>query len=525
MKKMTLKMRLLGGLVIVSMLFAASCAQGVDDETYQSSVKNQQMVSPELTDANFSTVTNVDGSESVKVSWPLIKGCGGCQCNVWIVDDPENPQEIVNEIVDGSSFLFPKIEDTKYKVRVLALGNKANNNKDAEIASEFAYSTLVPALTIPAGTELSAFIAQHLDMEATGEQAFELEAGAAYPVRGIIDFKDKLVTFRGNKIDRPIVTFEAGQIGGIMTGGGLKVKFINFDCTNMEYEKYAHGSDKESSDYIYAFLSMGDGIYPHLKSQNFGSGVDKGYVLPDPIIFEQCNVKNLPKAFFGCGYNAWLVQDFRIVDCIIQIKHANLDHDNGGNFISFVKNNGGYEGQFGKAWTGGVQNITIRNSTIYNINDMTKKTRFARFSSANCIKDVFGSNTGGFTILNSTLYNVFHAGEFGNNIPATPEYVVTYGSTIFQDCARIQKLGSVGDSGKATLKSSGQSTVWVQRPNIAEGNEMLSNNDKTKVKLIEENPNFAQPTELDLEDDKFGGQNFKATGTISSTIGDPRWLE
>ena len=203
---MTWKMRLLGGLVAVSMLFAG-CAQGVDDETYQSTAKNQQMVSPVLTEANFSTVVNADGSESVKVSWDLIMGCGGCQCAVWIVDDPANPVEVFNEVVDGTSFLFPRLEDTNYKVSVLALGNKANNNKDAEVATEIAYTTMIPALKIPAGTELSQFVADNLNMEAVGEQAFELEGGAAYPVRGIINFHNKAVTFRGgDKINRPIVT-------------------------------------------------------------------------------------------------------------------------------------------------------------------------------------------------------------------------------------------------------------------------------------------------------------------------------
>ncbi len=509
----------------MSMLFAASCAQGVDDETYQSSVKNQQMVSPELTEANFSTVVNADGSESVKVSWDLIRGCGGCQCTVSIVDDPANPVEIFNEVVDGTSFLFPRLEDTNYKVSVLALGNKANNNKDAESASEFAYSTLVPALTIPAGAELSAFIAQNLDMEATGEQAFELEAGATYPVRGIIDFKDKLVTFRGNKIDRPIVAFEAGQIGGMKTAGGLKVKFINFDCTNMEYEKYVYGSDQATSTYHYAFLTMGDGNYPNLTSQNAGGVADKCYVLSDPIIFEQCNVKNLPKAFFGCGYNSWLVRDFRVVDCIINIKLCNMDHDNAG-FIAFYKNCGGYLGEFGRKWEGIVQNITIRNSTIYNTETIsgTKKMYFVRFSNKNSIKNVFGGHTGGLTITNSTLYNVYHQGEFGNNGPEDAAYVITFGGSIFYDCARMQKMSKIGDT-KVTYKNPEPNVGWRTRPCMANDGELWFNNDSSKVKLVQEDPGFAVPTELDLEDDKFGGQNFKPTGKISSTIGDPRWLE
>ena len=519
MKKMTFK-KFFGGICCAAMMvFAVSCAQGVDDEVYKSTATNQQMVSPTLTEANFSTVVNADGSESVKVSWDLIKGCGGCQCYVWIVDDPANPVEIVNKVVDGTSFLFEKLEDTDYKVSVLALGNKANNNTDATAASEATYTTKVPAILVPAGTELSSFIAENLDLEKVGEQAFELEAGQNYPVTGIIDFKDKLVTFRGNKVNRPIVTFEAGQTSGLMTAGGLKVKFINFDCTNMAFDKYVYGSSKETSTYNYAFLNMGDGTYPQLLS-----ATNKGYVLADPIIFEQCNFKNLPKAFIGCGYNAWLVQDFRITDCIINIKHCNLDHDNA-NFISFYKNCGGYNGEFGKAWTGAVQNVTIKNSTIYNTETIsgTKKVRFMRWAGKNGIKDIMGSHTGTFTIQNCTLRNVYHQGEFGNNIAEDAAYVVTYGSTIFYDCARVQKLANVGNN-KSKLNLPSKNVGWVATPNNAEGGEMLSGNDKSKVKLTEEDPGFGEMTELDLTDSQFGGQNFKPTGTVSATIGDPRWL-
>ncbi|MBO5685468.1 MAG: hypothetical protein J6R73_02640, partial [Alistipes sp.] len=67
-------------------------------------------------------------------------------------------------------------------------------------------------------------------------------------------------------------------------------------------------------------------------------------------------------------------------------------------------------------------------------------------------------------------------------------------------------------------------TGWRTRPNMAENGELWFNNDSSKGIMTQEDPGFGTPTELDLTDSKFGGQNFKPTGTISSSIGDPRWL-
>ena len=96
MKKMTLK-KFFGGICCAAMMvFAVSCAQGFDDEeTFSGGVTNTQVESPTLSADSFSTVVNADGSESVKVQWPVVFGAGG---GVLFI-----PSHLVIEVVEGAA--------------------------------------------------------------------------------------------------------------------------------------------------------------------------------------------------------------------------------------------------------------------------------------------------------------------------------------------------------------------------------------------------------------------------------------
>ena len=67
MKKMTLK-KLFGGICCAAMaMFAVSCAQGVDDETWTSGVSGVHLESPAAESIAFSLATDASGNEQVKV--------------------------------------------------------------------------------------------------------------------------------------------------------------------------------------------------------------------------------------------------------------------------------------------------------------------------------------------------------------------------------------------------------------------------------------------------------------------------
>ena len=157
-----------------SALFLASCAKdGFTDETFSSSVTNSTLESPELTKDCFSTQVNSDGSESIRVTWKAVMGAGGYEYQAYNVDDPENPVELANGVVDGVYFTFPKAEDTRYMVKVKTLGNTKLNNTDAPDATSFNYSTMIDAKVIPDGPDIAEYIAANMT-DSEDEQAFEL---------------------------------------------------------------------------------------------------------------------------------------------------------------------------------------------------------------------------------------------------------------------------------------------------------------------------------------------------------------
>ncbi len=492
MKKMTLK-KFFGGICCAAMMvFAVSCAQGFDDEeTFSGGVTNTQVESPTLSADSFSTVVNADGSESVKVQWPVVFGAGGYQCNVAIVDDPENPVEVYNGVVDGTSFMFPKAEDTKYLVSVLALGNKNYNNTDAAAPTNFDFSTLVPAQKIPNGADIAAFVAENL-LDQDEEQAFELEAGGYYELNSVLDFGKKAVTFRGDKVNRPIV--KLGYDGVIRTASSLKIKFIKFDC-------------EESSK-----SGVIEGSYQFFPDMEAPSG--EGYQNPNPIVIQECWFRQVNQCLIYVGDVAWSFADVRILDCIVQLCNDGTKNGDAA-VISGYTRKGYWKDDTGAStkWRSGIRNITVKNSTLYNTKE-NSKNRMIRFN-GNDLSKVWDSKYGSATFENCTMSYIMTNKEFANNTPNTKEYTITFNNNVCLDCWRLQKFIQ-GNNTKVVDKTTNALWGGVNNP--------VDNTDKSNYGTEEEFSfvgDHLQPLDLNAEN---GGVNFKATGALSSTVGDPRWL-
>lgn len=475
-------------------LLVASCSEGFDaDEIWQSDVSNTKLSSPVLDDGCFSTVVNADGSESIKVQWNVVKGAGGYEYSAFITDDPANPVLVAEGSSDRNSFTFEKKEDTRYEVKVRTLGNEKQNNEDAEEFSVYSYSTLVPGQIIPAGEDIAAFVEAHL-LDVSTEQAFELEAGATYTLNKPVDFGLKQVTFRGDKVNRPTVTMD--MEGTLMTAGGLKVKFINFDCTTSTQKGIIQCSSTQ---------------YAELKSDNFSDALPgKAYILKNPVIIQECMFKNIPMGLFYTGDNAWGVEDVRVMDCIVQLDNDGTKFGDAA-IIGTYSSTSYYEG--GQQWNGVVRNVTLKNSTFYNIKD-NSKNRVIRFLS-NKMSRIYTTGTGSATIENCTFSKTFNDKEFANNTPNESVYTITFNNNICYDTWRLQKF----IQGNCTLNvNPASNTIWgIKNP--------VDATDKTRC-ATEEDPLFEgdvlQPLDLTKEN---GGVNFKARGAISSTIGDPRWQQ
>lgn len=480
----------------VGILFLASCSKGADcDESFSSSVQNATMTSPKSESISFTTKINSDGSESVQVSWPIVHGAGGYEYEVINVTDPDEMEVTVpKDTVDGTSFLFDKAEDTNFEVRVRSLGNPRQNNKEATEATIVNYSTIIPAVIVPQGQDMIAFINSNLGDGST-EQAFELEAGGQYELNEPLDFGNRQIILRGNKKNRPVITY--GEKGVIRTGNGLKLKFINFDCTAQA--KPLRG--------VVECSVKGEAS---LEGPNFGY-LDQGYVLQNPIIMQECWFKNVNFGLFHTGTTAWMVRDVRVMDCIVQLKCDGKAFGDG-SVIGSCKAADYKNGS--QTWTCGIRDITIKNSTFYNTVS-NSKNRFFRFNNKD-LKRSFGVQDGSATIENCTFIRTFDGKEFGNNTPNTKEYKISFNGNICYDVFLLQKF----ILGNCTL------TVDQTKNTIYGIKNSVDNTDKSKY-ATEETIAFEQTDltkELDLTQPN-GGLNLKpVSGTISTTIGDPRWL-
>lgn len=137
-------------LAAVGAMFLGSCAvDGFDDkEKFDDGVSGVKLESPEL---STKTVAASDGSDKLQVSWKVVYGAGGYECKAYNVDDPDNPEEVASDTIDGTSFQFKIAEDTNYKIAVRTLGNKAKNNTEADKATELKYIhwfQLIPFLMV-----------------------------------------------------------------------------------------------------------------------------------------------------------------------------------------------------------------------------------------------------------------------------------------------------------------------------------------------------------------------------------------
>lgn len=493
-----------GGLLLsLVTLFMTACAgDGYDDELFVSPVTNSQLTSPELTKDCFSTQMATDGSERIVVTWSVVLGAGGYEYAAYNVDDPTNPIELTKGIADGVSFSFPKAEDTKYEVKVRTLGNEKLNNTEAKEATVCSYSTMIDAKVIPAGQDVAEFIKANLT-DSEEEQAFELEAGATYTCNSSFDFMDNKITLRGSKVNHPTVVM--GEEAVIYTSSQLKLKFINFDCSAMTNK---WGVIEMSPEPPATKSAEAQSI---AAEKNSGKPADV-YILMDPIIIQECAFRNVPNCFFSVGACSWGIEDLRVLNSVIQLRNDGNKNSNGSLFSAYSSDYKSPSG--GQFWYGCIRNITVKESTIYN-SVSNDKCFTIRFNNKD-IDRVFPTADGSANFYNNTFIKVFDGKNFADRTPNQAKYVISYDNNIFVDCFRLQKFIL---SNCTVNRHKELNTGWGIK-------NTLDGTDKDKW-VTEEDPGIAESEmakELDFTQPNYG-INFKASGTISSTIGDPRWLD
>lgn len=494
-----LKTKLIGGMTfLAAVLLTASCARGVDDESFVTEVTNTQLKSPTIDEASFSILTNPDGTESIKLTWPVIHGAGGYLCNVQCIENPEdetvtseNPTVVVNDsIVDGCSLAFLKTEDAVYNISVKTVGNDRLNNTDAAEATTYQYSALIPATTIPAGSDIAEYINANLT-SSDKEQGFALEAGASYTLNAKVDFGLNQITLRSTDKEGKHPRVTVGAEGALVTQAGLKIKFIDFDCTNATQKGFIMLSNEPD-----ASLSTESLGYKEL-----GANKD-GYVINDPVIIQDCNIKNLNKSIICANGVGWSLRDFRIKNCIIQLKNST--------------NNPILDMQGGN---GLIKSLIIENNTIYNI-EKNSSAPFLKYQAATVPKGIFGNNDSdsNVTITNNTFYQTMSSYKFADRIPNTNTIVTTIENNIFYEVKQVYQI--TASQGKSSYKGN------IMFGNATDSNDVGGKKDSNGNQLATElDPQFVGPTaqELDL-DQPNGGVNFKPSAAEAANAGDPRWL-
>lgn len=501
-------------LIVVSMVMLGSCAEGYETtSTSDLGVRNTQMETPIQDSISFKV--SADG-KTATVSWPTVAGANGHEVTFMNVDDPDNPVIIdgyEKKIVDGSKFTISVAEDSKYQMLIRTLGNKDFGNKDDEVTHTYNFTTLVPSVaTIPSGSDITQFFQENpLDSNSV-EVAVELEAGGEYTMTGRVDFCHHKLTFRGDKVRRPVVRMIGD--GHFETYSTLKVKFINFDMT----ESTAGGFVAISKD------NLPDSIKTENRGNYWrGSSQIKGiYMVEDPIYIADCWFKNLPHAMLyhnniNCAF--WY---FTLSNCIVQMNNTTKSN------IGFI--NLYDSGANGKS----VKNITIERSTIYNIADNGSACfiRYGNESNSNPEK-VFGNITADYnshtwTFTRSTLAKCYyddtsHSGwRFCNNVRVSTAFTLNIDHTIFYNCAQLYRM----NGGSRTFRFN---FFWN------DGNDDKSRNNSMKDSgnapfASEYDPcfggnNAAQLKELDFSQPN-GGVNFTPNEyeIVANRGGDPRWL-
>lgn len=504
-----MKTKRIGGITFLSVvLLAASCARGVDDESFSGGVTNTQLESPTIDEASFSILTNPDGTESVKVSWPVIYGAGGYLCNIECIENPEdesvtseNPLTVIQDsIVDGCSVAFAKIEDAVYNISLQTLGNDKLNNAGAASATVYQYSALVPATTIPVGTDIAEYINANLK-DSEKEQGFALEAGETYTLNGKVDFRLNQITLRSTEKDGTHPRVIVGPEGALVTQAGLKVKFIDFDCTNATQTGLLMLSDTPDASISTESL----GYKANGANQN-------GYVINKPVIFQECNIKNLPNSLIYGNKQPWSLRDFRITDCLIQ-----LNNEGSNSFINL------YDGGNGL-----VKDMTIENNTIWNLvkNNSAYFIRYSNSSNAQP-KKIFGNNDNSSThnIRYNTFCKTFSNKDFGNNMANTNTVVLNTQYNIFYDVFRIYQYLQ-----NNCERHTPGNTIWGVDGGTPNGNDTGGRKDSDGNPYATlEDPAFAGTflQAINLDDQEKGGVNFTPTAPVATQnqAGDPRWYK
>lgn len=474
--------------VVSTLLLLFSCANGYNDEwSFSSSVTNTQLKSPE--EIEITTKTNEKGEDLLQIEWSVVHGAGGYQFTLYNIDDPESPTPVgeENEVIDGCTVSRIVQEDTRYKISILTLGNDKYNNKGAEQPSILEHSTLVPTIaTIPDGSDIAEFFNQNPIKQSKEEQAYELIAGGNYTINSELKFGLNWITLRGDKINRANVVY--GIDGRISTMGGLKIKFINFDCTNLN-----SGSSNSS------FLLLDSNPDESIK------GKGDYYIIEKDIAIQSCNIKGINKHLLYDNNKKYCSKTFRIQDCIISLNSTNE--------IIFPR--GGF-----------INDLTLMNNTIYSPEGVSCKY-FIQYNNSGRPNRA-GFVNGSINFYNNTLYGVAKTNQMANYSGMRSNSVtLRLTKNLFVDCGNKEVVRRLSGGNRNMVRVIANNCYWYEggfkdNEEMGDGTGDNAEANGSPSSGFYEDANFVGPINNINPIDVV----FVPTGTeiLKRGVGDQRWL-
>ena len=478
-------------------LFMASCAQdGYDDkESWETSVKNTQMVSPSTDGIKVSS--SADGL-TMNIVWTVVQGAGGYQFDLYNVNDANNPVLVMSRKVDGCSVEgVPREEDTNYRLELKTLGNSSLGNTDATSTTVKAFTTFTPTYkTIPNGTELVAWFAENpvpdsnsdtwKEFRTTNELDadtiyYDLEAGGAYTLDGLLDFKGHKVVLRSNsKTNQATVTY--GTEGEISIDQCFGLKYLVFNCGNT------------SKDIITTSAT------PTTTADSKGF-----YIIEDPVGVQNCTFNDVPNSLIGgakvSDTNRFCIKTFLLNNCVVKLKTS--DKMSSTAIINMYKNRGF------------INSLTVQNSTFYNTSEFQAKYFIQYENNMNCNQLENKLSNSYVTISNNTFYNVVKGNQFANWSGIGGKNVTIYNvkANIFVDCSIEGQIAR-----RIIVNKSNPEMNFAYNTYYLDGADTSEKEASYDTGIIlKSNPGFKNAAAGDF--------TISGDDQLANQTGDPRWIK
>ena len=490
-------------------VFFVSCAQdGFDKETFTGTYPGFQMTTP---DASTVTVKASSDKQSQTITWEAVDGAGTYTVNVYQGDTPDECTNVITKdrITKVNYVTVPRIDKTYYSITIKVNDNIPEGNTAPEGVTEFQWNTYTIDLgVIPAGDITAFFKENPIPTSYRGSDiTYTLEAGGQYAISDTVDVDGFIFNLVCEDENNPAkVSFKLSEEGSkpkaaFSVGGGFGLKFIDFDCTNLD------------GPFILMSKHPVEEAVPVTAwdiDYNF-------YLMSEPISVISCNIDNLSSFFLTDASfkvkvkekevnGTWFLTTVLVDDCVV---HLTTPVDNT-NYAYFYTNNGG----------GFIKDMTVRNSTFYNTTDFGFKyfVRYGGFGITQA-QENFGWEATTLSYENSTFYNVCqNDGQWGNYNGLAGKTTSYWSMTncIFWNCSTNGSVPRRFLHGKDYASNPENKTFLNNTYMKADGTFQDPQTYDTSGTNIEEDPHFANPANGD----------FHISGSKQATLGtgDPRWL-